>query len=498
MFRDILSGEVIPYLPWFANRPFVDGVTYNCLVSIGDAVVTQGQRLPNMTGFTVGDEACQFDYCAACEIPAEARILRVRGLCADSTYDTLYMYTIGDDGKPMYVGLSTSTIWYDFDKETWMWVNRKLEGSVATSKSRSDGYFLGLNTINFANSSDICVEGNEIKVFNVKMTACLDNQFTCNDGNCISMDRRCDQAPNCDDSSDELSCQMLILPENYNKRISPFEFDQKTYQVIPINIQISMLILDFLKISEVDHEYDLKFRFIMEWYDYRLKFHNLKKRRSANALTIEEIQEIWIPTLVFSNTQNNEVTKGTDDAEITVMREGNYTASKIDVIEEVNIFRGNENKLTFEMTYTKTFKCEYQLSMYPFDTQTCVVDVTVRNIDLTNMMLTPRSIRMLSKVLLTQYIVNSWTLDYKNETRPEEGLNVVVKLKRRIINEILTTYLPSFIILVIVYSTNYFKPFFFEAAVTVNLTSLLVLTTLFISVSNSLPKTAYVKVTATF
>ena len=56
-------------------------------------------------------------------------------------------------------------------------------------------------------------------------------------------------------------------------------------------------------------------------------------------------------------------------------------------------------------------------------------------------------------------------------------------LKRRIINEMMTTYLPTVLILIIVYSTNFFKHFFFEAVVTVNLTALLVLTTLFISVS---------------
>ena len=69
-------------------------------------------------------------------------------------------------------------------------------------------------------------------------------------------------------------------------------------------------------------------------------------------------------------------------------------------------------------------------------------------------------------------------------------------MNRRIINEILTTYLPSVFILAIVYATNFFKPFFFEAVVTVNLTSQLVLTTLFISVSKSLPPTAYVKMIA--
>ena len=69
------------------------------------------------------------------------------------------------------------------------------------------------------------------------------------------------------------------------------------------------------------------------------------------------------------------------------------------------------------------------------------------------------------------------------ETSIYLGVKVVLVLKRRIINEMMTTYLPTVLILIIVYSTNFFKHFFFEAVVTVNLTALLVLTTLFISVS---------------
>ena len=75
----------------------------------------------------------------------------------------------------------------------------------------------------------------------------------------------------------------------------------------------------------------------------------------------------------------------------------------------------------------------------------------------------------------------------------DAGLKIELVFKRRIVNDILTTFLPTFLILAIVYATNFFKPFFFEAVVTVNLTALLVLTTLFISVSSSLPPTAYVK-----
>ena len=40
---------------------------------------------------------------------------------------------------------------------------------------------------------------------------------------------------------------------------------------------------------------------------------------------------------------------------------------------------------------------------------------------------------------------------------------------------------------------NLFEIFYFQAVITVNLTSMLVLTTMFINVSNSLPKTSYMK-----
>ena len=47
-------------------------------------------------------------------------------------------------------------------------------------------------------------------------------------------------------------------------------------------------------------------------------------------------------------------------------------------------------------------------------------------------------------------------------------------------NELLTTYLPSFLLLLMAYATTFFKEFYFEAAVTVNLSILLVTTTLFV------------------
>ena len=82
-----------------------------------------------------------------------------------------------------------------------------------------------------------------------------------------------------------------------------------------------------------------------------------------------------------------------------------------------------------------------------------------------------------------------------------------IVFKRRPANELLTTYLPSLLLLCITYATTYFKSFYFEAALTVNLTVMLVQTTLFIrkarlvenydklcfSVMEKLPPTSYVR-----
>ena len=64
------------------------------------------------------------------------------------------------------------------------------------------------------------------------------------------------------------------------------------------------------------------------------------------------------------------------------------------------------------------------------------------------------------------------------------GLKMKIVFKRRLVNDLLTTYLPSFLLLLLSYATTFFKPIYFEAAVTVNLSILLVITTLFVRWAN--------------
>ena len=60
-------------------------------------------------------------------------------------------------------------------------------------------------------------------------------------------------------------------------------------------------------------------------------------------------------------------------------------------------------------------------------------------------------------------------------------------------NDMMTTYLPSLLLMLTTNATTFFKPYFFEAALSVDLTTMLVMTTIFMTVMQILPATVYVK-----
>ena len=41
--------------------------------------------------------------------------------------------------------------------------------------------------------------------------ACRDNEFTCDNGDCIPQSEQCDDRYNCRDGSDELNCRRFLL-----------------------------------------------------------------------------------------------------------------------------------------------------------------------------------------------------------------------------------------------------------------------------------------------
>ena len=111
-------------------------------------------------------------------------------------------------------------------------------------------------------------------------------------------------------------------------------------------------------------------------------------------------------------------------------------------------------------------------------------------LDMSTVRLVPDNLTMKQNVDMSIFLITDWSLKLK---KVGKGLCMVVVMKRKITSEMMTTYFPTILLITITFATTFFKPFFFEAALSVNLTTMLVMTTIFISKMESLPPTSDIK-----
>ena len=103
----------------------------------------------------------------------------------------------------------------------------------------------------------------------------------------------------CRDYSDEMGCQMLHIKPNYRKTIPPRD----------ASVNVSIDILKMVSIEEITHSTNIQFQVTLEWQDDRMFFHNLKEKSSLNKIEDSDIGELWLPVVIYENTDQKESTR---------------------------------------------------------------------------------------------------------------------------------------------------------------------------------------------
>ena len=299
--------------------------------------------------------------------------LKLRGLCNDSSIDIHYkpMNNRTDIRRLKLIGLKTTI---EHDKKSGLWKLSIVEYNVTgMSKTTQASFTLGRHNWTIIGDRDCNKDINsDSYTTELKMSGCEDGQFTCNDGQCVSMDLRCDQLPNCRDKSDERGCDILVLEGGYNKNIPPISSDKKGKKV-PVDVATSIEIFKLVDIKEEDYSIEIQFQITMVWKENRATYQNLKADDSLNALTQNDIDKLWLPKVIYENTDQKDTTRlGVAwewETNVEVRREGKFTRSGLETVDETFIFRGDENSLVMNQTYTHEFQCPYDFKWYPFDTQ---------------------------------------------------------------------------------------------------------------------------------
>ena len=91
---------------------------------------------------------------------------------------------------------------------------------------------------------------------------------------------------------------------------------------------------------------------------------------------------------------------------------------------------------------------------------------------------------------LTMFMITNLRLE---NSKDANIVYMALKLKRKIATELLTTYLPTILLLLITFTTIFFEKGLFGDVIAVNLTIMLVMTTIFTSKIEELPSTSDTK-----
>ncbi|KAK7072231.1 hypothetical protein SK128_020363 [Halocaridina rubra] len=422
---------------------------------------------------------CDFKTCLSCSFyqPPE---LRLRGLCKDSLIDNKYYIQGSRNGKILLNGLSNSLIFWD--SNTWK-IENVLHATVKGTMKQiaADSYPFGLHVWNI--TGDQCPS----TTTELLLTACRANQYTCNDGTCIRKMQRCDMEVNCPDKSDEKSCSSAVVPGDYIKEAPPARLGTDA-----ASVNINLVIMSMQPINTLSMQIFFDINVTLMWKDTRFDMLSLNMAETLNV--IQNGKSIWQPEFLFEDYTGSQAdTIKRWESFVAVLQSGPL-ADDITRVKEDEVYPGTKNSLKLTQTYHVEVSCQMRFAAYPFDVQLCLFNIRMQYFtkDLVIFNTSSFDVEYTGARTLREYEVVSITLS-QDDANGYSRLTVVIRFDSLWGFHIISTYLPTFLMVVIAYSTLYFDLKDFNDRIMVSLTALLVLATLFTQISVTTPRTSYLK-----
>ena len=479
---NVYTQEQLTWKNWAVGEPASSG-NEDC---VGMTLLTYEQY----------DISCFNKYCSIIQLK-ETPKFQMTGVCKGSKVDNFYTILLPSDNKTLLamelIGFKHTKMTWSVKQKRWNIVNL-FDGDILAHTNSTKDIPFGSHSWFFTNNS--CYDqGKTRRLLNLQQKVKQPGYFCCDDGICINSELRCDGNNHCLDSSDEKACQSVQIPKTYNKDIPPSEKEISGVDIRfrPLEIATSLANLNILNINEQASIISLHFGVVLEWSDYRLKYNFLKTDGRKNAIENEK-NMIWIPklTVLRKSDQTKSVEVG---RQITIKKHG--FASMEGTIEGLyanESYSGSENPISLEIGYQGEFYCDFaEIEKYPFDTEECSVKYylsgTMNNLIKLIPTLPIASHRPSS---VGQYSVKGWKIESGILEEGTMGVKVTIKLGRSIGSIFTVTYLPTILMNLVNQATNYSKNNY-DLLITVNITCMMVLASVYISVSGSLPLTAGMK-----
>ena len=428
--------------------------------------------------------------------------LHLRGACRDQNLDTVYFVAkeIGIRADEIQGYRYTKIVW-DNGNNSWSFINILSHQTIATlHEGLYRGYPIGTHKWYFTYGQ--CHDpGVTWRQMNLQRKH-DQGEFCCSNGwMCINSDYRCDKVFDCLDKSDEDNCSLVVFPTDYNIKTlgaskdiahrSMGELEGHTFTQLK-KLGISFKIQNIYAIHEAESRLDVTFEIECKWFDSRLQYKFLK---SNSMLFTLSKNQIWHPKFQFSNLRKPMRT-GRGDAEISVLKEATSSVNQKNELVMEETYSGNENRIVMTTPYqTETFCAFNNINDYPFDEEICYIETLLLTDDEIFLNLTTTVIDS-GPSEVSRYVVKKWNIEQITNEGGRTKLKLRVLLGRRYMMVLLIVYLPTILMNLINQGTNYFRikgNDHFPEIIMVNITCMIVLSLMYMSVSQDLPLTTGIK-----
>ncbi|XP_050691626.1 uncharacterized protein LOC126983173 [Eriocheir sinensis] len=428
---------------------------------------------------------CKGKRCTACSF-VRSSFLRLRGLCFDKELEARFRVEASPRGRPvLWSHLGLRLAWHA-GPGRWQLEDPSTNTTLLWGLGVGSDYPLGRRSWRLA--TEICgyPEGHTL---NISLSHCGAQEFVCSTGECLAPNLRCDFHHDCPDRSDEAGCGMVEASSDTLLRQVP---PPGSVEGAALQLESAMTLTRVAAVDDLNMAITLEFQLTLTWTDPRITFRHLGAAGGDGAMLSEEdAARLWQPLLLVAQLDG-------DSLELLGHR---FQASTVappsqPIFNDVNtdgVYEGTGVRLSLTQRFLARVACYLELYSYPFDQQRCAVEVQ----------LSPESgggasvifgaaaaeVQYTGPETLAMYTV-------KHVGRAEAGqgtFRVEFELHRRQGVIMLSTFLPSGLLLLVSWATLFVGLKEVNVRCIMSLTTLLVLYTLFSNMSRSLPATASIK-----
>ena len=360
------DNKTLTYHNWIKGKSNFQSTELDCAFMIGDGSWSSFRK----------QDCSWIQLCVVCSISANS-VFTMNGLCKQGTFLHWNYYLSLDDSEQIDEyesykrGLSIL-----HTKKTWG--KQKLNDSISLQLQGTKQYPVGKNEwmwrITGCSTAEVPIKRN------LTFSVCdIGREFTCDFGNCIKIEYRCDGTENCNDGSDEIECVFIVKPVGYQKLDPPTNGRDGNEDHADVVVNVDIVVEHIHLIDTSNMMLGATLRVKMGWKDNRLTFKHLRQHQKQEAYPYL-LNDIWSPLdhLVFDNAAlgHKHLEKET---KFLILPKSAPLPFDVFLNREENMFDGQTTEMEIIQRLKNTFTCPFQFTCYPFEMHTCHLNMTIES-----------------------------------------------------------------------------------------------------------------------